>query len=78
MNYYSFSSTSYKFSHRIHSVTEKQIDGFSLKLIGLLVFIMGAVAYYDNPKKNTTNSNGNFKKAREMEKLMRSIKKNKK
>lgn len=78
MNYYSFSSTSYKFSHRIHSVTENQIDGFSLKLIGFLVFIMGAVAYFDTPKKNTTNSNDNFKKARDIEKLMRSIKKNKK
>ena len=79
MNYYNFSSTSYTFGHRIHSttVTKEYIDGFSLKMIGFLVFIIGAIVYYGNSKKNITNSNDNFKKARDMEKLMRSIKKNK-
>lgn len=78
MDYYHFSSTSHRFSHRIHAVSENQIDGFSLKVIGFLVFLMGIVAFYGKSARITTNPIDNFKKARDMERLMKLIRKNKK
>jgi hypothetical protein len=74
IDYNHFSST----SHRIHPVTDNHIDGFRLKIIGFLVFLMGMVVYYGKMVKITTNPIEIFKKVRDMEKLMNPIRKNKK
>ncbi len=71
IDYNHFSSTSY----RIHTVTENHIDGFNLKVIGFLVFLMGIVVYYGKSIKIITNPIDNFKKARDIEKLMKVIRK---
>ena len=74
IDYNHFSSA----SHRFQTVTENHIDGFSLKVIGFLVFLMGMVVYYGKMVKISTNPIEIFKKVRDMEKLMNPIRKNKK
>lgn len=78
MDYYNFSSNGLMFGYRVHSIQKNYINGFSLKIIGFFVFVLGASLYLDISKEKRVNSKSDFEKAKDFEKLLKKIKKSKK
>ena len=78
MDYYDFSSNGLTFGYRVHSIQKNYINGFSLKIIGFFVFVLGALLYSEISKEKSINSKSDFKKAKDYEKLLKKIKKSKK
>lgn len=76
MDYFEFSSSGLIFGVRVFSVKENYINGFGLKIIGITSIILGIIVYFENPRKNQLK-NDDFQKGKNLEKLIKKLKKDK-